>query len=684
MRRAALAIAVLATACGRKASPPADTPKASVLLVTIDTLRADRVGAYGARDARTPHLDALAGRGVLFEEALSSAPLTLPSHATILSGLDPVHHGVRDNGTYVFPEGRDTLATLLKAQGHATGGFVGAYVLDRRFGLARGFDAYDDVIERRQEGASVLESERPCDAVVDAATAWLTGVKRPFLAWVHLYDPHAPYDPPSPFREQFAGRPYDGEIAHADACVGRLLAALPDAQRTLAVVLSDHGEGRGDHGESTHGLFVYQSTLRVPFIMAGPGVPAGRRIAGMARTVDVVPTVLGRLGLDVPHGLDGTDLLSGAPPSRESYAETLYPLSLGWAPLFSLRVGALKYIDAPRAELYDLAADPREAHDVASARPADVARLRQALAALRKDDRPQAGRTADAETAERLRALGYAAGGPPPVTDMSRLKDPKDALPQWHLFEQANAAEALGDREAALRALRELVAREPRNATFRRSLSSALRRAGRSREAVAALGELEAIAPEDAVAWHERAVALAVAGQVDEAIRSEQRATALNPLLPEPFNHLGLLLAQRGRMSEALRAFDAATRLDPNNAPAWNNRGNALRAAGRAREAEEAYRTAARLAPRDVDPLNGLGVIAVEQGRLDEAGALFRRVLELRPDYADAQLNLAFVEARLGRTRDARQRLLRLLESRPPAGLAQRAQRLLGDLPAAP
>lgn len=679
----AMMLGLAAVGCGRRAAPAAPPARASVLLITLDTLRADRVGAYGARDARTPNLDALAGRGVLFEEALSSTPLTLPSHSTILSGVEPYHHGVRDNGTYVFPQDRATLAQVLHGNGYATAAFVGAYVLDRRFGLSRGFDHYDDVIERRQEGASVLESERPCDEVVTAAAAWLSGQQRPFLAWVHLYDPHAPYDPPSPYREQFAGRLYDGEVAHADACVGRLLAALPDARRTLVAVLADHGEGRGDHGESTHGLFVYQSTLSVPFLLAGAGVPSGRRVAGPARTVDLMPTVLGRLGLSTPGGLDGADLLAGAQP-RDSYAETLYPRSLGWAPLHSLRVRSLKYIEAPRPELYDLAADPGEAHDLAAERPAEAARLRQALTALRHGDRPETPRAADPETAERLRALGYAAGGPAPVADGAPPKDPKDALPLWRLFEEANSAEARGDRRAAVRTLRSLVSRDPANPTFRRTLSAALRRDGRMREAVAALGDLLATAPGDAVAWHELAVVLSAEGRTEEAIRCEERATALNPLLPEPFNHLGTLEARRGRPREALRSFEAATRLDPNNGRAWANRGNVLRELGRPQEAEEAYRTAARIAPRDVDPLNGLGVLAVEGGRLPEAAGFFRRVLDLEPGHPDAQLNLAFVEARLGDTRGASARLARLLAGRPPEDVAVRARRLLHELRPAP
>jgi arylsulfatase A-like enzyme/Flp pilus assembly protein TadD len=684
-RRFGFGLALVATSTGaalavRGRMGRARARGANMLLLTIDTLRADRLGAYGGKGARTPNLDALAARGLVFEEALASVPLTLPSHSTILSGLTPPRHGVRDNGTYVFPEGRATLATVLKARGYATGAFVGAYVLDRRFGLARGFDVYDDLIERRAEGASVLESERRCDGVVDAAAGWIARQATPFLAWVHLYDPHAPYDPPPPFREPYTGHLYDGEVAYADACAGRLIAAAEARGPVAIVVVGDHGEALGDHRELTHGFFVYQSTLRVPLILAGPGIGRGERRRGPAQTVDVTPTLLGLVGAPVPAGLDGTDLLSHA-ADRPIYAETLYPRSMGWAPLHSLRSGRLKYIEAPRPELYDLDTDPGESRDLATARPEDASRLRLALAAFRGQDRPAAAASVGPEVAERLRALGYAAGASERAP-AETLKDPKDAVGLWRDFEESIWAEARGDRETAIGGLRDLVRREPANTTFRRSLASALRRAGRDAEA-AALLQGSALS-DDPLAWHERAVVLAVAGHVDDAIRAEERAIALNPLLPEPHNHRGVLEAGRGRLEPALRDFERALALDPNNARAWNNRANALRALGRREEAASSYRNAARLAPRDPDPLNGSGVLAVETGDLAAAAAAFNRVLEIDPAYSEAAVNLAFVEARQGRTADARSRLQALLAGPVAPEAARKARALLRDLAATP
>jgi arylsulfatase A-like enzyme/tetratricopeptide (TPR) repeat protein len=677
-----VAIAIAAGAgltLARRAPATPSTPP-SLLLVTIDTLRADRVGAWGGPAGLTPALDALAARGTTFAEAVSSVPLTLPSHSTIFSGLEPLHHGVRDNGTYVFPADKDTLATILQARGFSTGAFVGAYVLDRRFGLARGFGTYDDHIERRTSVVSALESERRGGEVAAAAEAWIAARTGPFFAWVHLYDPHAPYDPPSPHREAHPGQLYDGEVAYADACVARVVAAAERRApgRVLVAVVADHGEALGEHGETTHGFFVYQSTLRVPLVIAGPGIAAGERRPGLARTTDLLPTLLARLGLPVPPRLDGTDLFGGPAP-REAYAETLHPETLGWAAPRALRVGSLKLVDAPRPELYDLSLDPAELTDLSAARPDDVARLRSALGQARATEVTSASRASDPEVAERLRALGYAAAPPVPATDATR-KDPKDAVALWRRFEEATWAAGRGDAVRAEALLADLLMEEPRNAVFRRLLSSVLRRTGRTADAVRMVEGLEELAPDDAVAWHEQAITLAEAGQRDEAIRSDQRAIALNPRLPEPHNHLGILLAETGRIAEALAAFDRAVAIDPNNALAWNNRANALRAAGRRAEAAESYRTAARLAPRDPDPRNGLGVLLVETGDLRGAAAAFREAVALEPRHAQAWLNLAVAQARGRETDLAQQTLRELLGRQPDAETARRARALLGEL----
>ncbi len=406
---ALVAVAVLAAVRLWRREPAART-RPSLLVVTIDTLRADRVGAYGADASVTPNIDALAGQGAVFEEALASVPLTLPSHATILSGLEPPHHGVHDNGASGFPQDRETLATTLKGRGYATGAFVGAYVLDRRFGLARGFDAYDDAIERRAEGASALESERPCDRVVAAAEEWLAKQAGPFFAWAHLYDPHAPYDPPPPHRERFAGRPYDGEVAYADACFGRLSeAARRRAGDALVVaVLSDHGESLGRARREHPRLLPVSADAAHPDGDLGPRRAHGR--ASRRPRADGGPVA----DAPAPARRSGAGRTRRRRPPRRPAATrelcrdglSAHP-RLGAPPFVSSRA-SLKYIDAPRPELYDLARDPGETDDLASARAEDAAPIgrRPHRASMPASGRRFLG-TSDPEVAERLRALGY-------------------------------------------------------------------------------------------------------------------------------------------------------------------------------------------------------------------------------------------------------------------------------------
>jgi arylsulfatase A-like enzyme/Tfp pilus assembly protein PilF len=656
---------------------PAERP--NLLLVTLDTLRADRLGAYGNRERLTPALDALAATGTVFEDALASVPLTLPSHATILTGLEPPRHGVHDNGTFVVPSALPTLATRLRDEGYATGAFVGAYVLDRRFGLARGFDTYGDRIERAAFGRSELESERRGEAVAAEAAGWLVARSSRFFAWVHLYDPHAPYAAPSTSRDTSVVTPYDAEVSYADACVGRLLeAARTAAQRIggglLVAALADHGESLGEHGELTHGFFVYQSTLRIPFLISGPGVPEGDRRPGPARTADVLPTLLGRLGVKPMEALDGVDLFERR--VTMAYAESAYPATFGWSPLRSLRQGSLKLIDSPEPELYDLASDPGEARDLARARTADVERLRAALQDLGRGERAAERAPADAESVERLRALGYVSA-PTASATRAGAADPKQRIHVYRAFEDATWAEAAGEAGKALEGLRDVVASDPANPVFRRALAASLRKAGRGAEAVEALADLgEDVA--DPVLWHERGLALAAAGRIDEAMASERHAIRLNPLLPEPHNHLGVLLSRNGRFVEALERFDKVTALDPNNTQAWNNRANVLRELGRSEEAVAAYSKATELSPEDADAWNGLGVLAVQAGRAEEAARLFRRVLASSPQHEEARLNLAVTLAQSGRPAEALQELGPLLGGR--SEVADRARRLRSDL----
>lgn len=675
-----LVAVALNVACARK---PPEASESSVLLVTIDTLRADRVGAYGGARGLTPAFDRLAASGWLFEEVAAAAPLTLPSHATLLSGLDPRHHGVHNNGAYVFPKERETLATLLKARGHTTGAFVAAVVLDRRYGLARGFDVYDDRITRAVEGRSILESERGCDAVVANAIAWIESQAGPFFAWVHFYEPHAPYAaPPDPALPGVAA--YDAEVAVADRCLARLSAAAEKARpgRLVTVVTSDHGEGLGDHGESTHGMFLYQSTLRVPMVIAGPGVSTGRRASGLTRGADLAPTLLGILALPVPAGLDGRNLVT-EPEAGEAYAESEYAMGFGWAPLRSWRLGNLKLIDAPRAELYDLAADPGEETNLASTRPAEVERLRGVLKSARSSAVSAMPQRVSGESEERLRSLGYVAAAGATVPS-GGARDPKDAMPLLRRFEAAMAAEARGDLTESTRILRDLVRDDGRNLTFLRSLASALRRNARVAEAARVLDAAAKVAPDSAEIAHDQGLVWAEQGRTVQAIESEQRALTLAPGHVEALDHLATLQARLGRFDLARAAVDEALALDPNHAGAWANRGNIARSQGENTEAERSFQRALELSPELADALNGLGVMAVEAGRLENAGQFFSRALASDQSFDEARLNLAVVEVQRG-ARGAARELAEVVarRARDPR-LQARARAFLRDLNSMP
>ncbi|HYG63226.1 MAG TPA: sulfatase, partial [Thermoanaerobaculia bacterium] len=433
---------------------------APVILISIDTLRSDRLPAYGYEKVETPAIDALAKDSILYERAYSHYPLTLPSHVSMMSGLLPPRHGVRDNVGYSFDaEKHPSLARLFKEAGYETMAAVSAFVLRGSTGMGEGFDTYDDRLIPK-EGQSLDAVQRAGDEATRSATAWVRErAGRPFFLFLHLYEPHAPYMPPEPFKSRFAD-PYDGEVAAADAYVGELLAELKKLEiydKAVIVLLSDHGEALGDHGGQTHGVFLYREALQVPLLVKLPGARhGGTRVAAPARLVDVFPTLLATAGLDVPQG-DGASLLEllspGAPP-RQVYSETFYPrIHFGWSDLASVIDGPHHYIEGPDPELYDLVKDPRELENRFGSDRRAVGTLRQALAKVDRTFNPPG--EVDAETARKLAALGYAAGGGP--VPEGPLPDPKSQLHVVQKMEASFSAFDHGDYEKAAQGFRELV-----------------------------------------------------------------------------------------------------------------------------------------------------------------------------------------------------------------------------------
>lgn len=636
-----LGVALAVTACARPPAAPPPPVLKNVLIVTIDTLRADRLGVYGATNVATPNLDRLAREGAWAPQADVHVPLTRPSHVSLFTGRYPAEHGVRDNVAPPLAADVPLLSERFQRAGFATAAFIASVVLEKQSGLARGFDQYFDQLPPGTD-------RRPGDQVVAEAIDWMKGKPKSF-AWVHLYDPHAPYVPPGRYATEYADRPYDGTVAWCDELIGRLVEALKQAgvlDNTLVIVTSDHGEALGQHGEDVHGYFVYEATLRVPLIFRGPGVRPGTRIEGVARTVDLFPTIVEMAALgDGGSAVSGRSLapsLQGRRVSDEpSFGESLMPLlQYGWSDLRAVRDGRWKYILAPKQELYDLDRDPGELHNLADAEPARVRALRGSIEARLKTE----GTAARTETAaagippellERLGALGYVGPGASPGRK-SAGADPKDKLADYLAIRElmqeglvavrsgrpADAVKPLRDVErrgvdsfeihyylarsyAALQRWREAapeyeraVARLPGHADAWRGLGESRVALRDGKGAVAAFEKLVALAPADAVARMQLGEALRDVARYEDAVRVIREALAIDARPAQYWFSLGTVLGAGGKVAEAERAFNEAIAREPNNGLYVYNHGVALFRLGRKDEAAAQMNRAAALGYR--------------------------------------------------------------------------------------
>ena len=627
----------------------------SVLLITLDTTRADRIGAYGFADIETPHLDRLAAEGVLFEQAQAVAPLTLPAHSSIFTGEFPPAHGVRDNGGFYLDDEHVVLAEILRDEGLRTGGFVGAFVLDAKWGIAQGFDHYFDDFELGDTVRMALnEIERPAGEVTDAALAWLDEAPEArFFSWVHYYDPHSPYEPPEPFAERYRNRPYVGEIAYVDSQVGRLLAWLDEngrARDTVVIVMGDHGESLGEHGESGHGFFIYEGATRVPFIVRAPyDTMQGHRVAEVVRAVDVSPTVFDLLAVEAGQedrdasfqGASIARLLTGSTgPRLPAYAEAVYPrYHYGWSDLASLRVENMKYVAAPRPELYDLAADPGEVNNLYSARPDEADRLASMLQALesRWTDRalPAQVDEIDPETRARLAALGYlasfAGGGSAEPVDRSTLADPKDRIHLFNLMRAAREASLKGNQPAALEALERVLIEDP-------SVIDAWVR----------LGD-EQMRGDDTAA----------------AIESYRRAIELKPDYAHAVINLATAYRRAGAEEEAILGYQEFLRLDPRNAMIHYELARMLVDRGDLDGGERHLKEAAALSPEMGAAVVSQGAVALLRSDPVSAQRLFEQALTIQPDVRLAHFNLALLAEERGDPRAAADFYRRELDYHP-------------------
>ena len=656
VRKKIAAVAVVAALLGaffvlRRNVLPRD-PGLSVLLISIDTLRADALGAYGNKAVQTPWMDRLAKEGVRFTQAHAHNVVTFPSHSNILSGQYPLTHGVRDNTGFRFPADLPTMATRLKERGFATAAFVSAFVLDSRFGLDRGFDLYDDHTASVERQSPFTVPDRKATDTVARAVRWIDVQQdRQFFAFVHLYDPHFPYQPAEPFASRHKDAPYYGEVEAVDAALEPLLKPILDGLRgkkTLVILTSDHGESLGEHGESTHGTFAYESTLHVPLILRLPGL-SGRVVNEPVRHIDIVPTVLDALGMSAAKELPGMSLwplaLGGrAKEGFSSYFEALSPsLNQGWAPLRGVFDGRFKYIDLPLPELYDLQTDVSELKNLVASEPARLDAMRSALSRERSRDKDVKRGGEDAATIEKLRALGYvgAAQAAPQKERYTEADDPKNLIGIDTRNREVLTLFMEGKVEDAIARAQSILKERPDLAGVTLQLAYLERARGNLAAAVTAARRAVALKPLDA-----EGVSL-LGAYLTESGRAREAAVVLEPYLKvtapdfDVLTALGLAYAALGRVSEARETFMKARTLDPSNGMALVNLGTLELMVGNRDSARAALEQALELDDSIARAQNTLGVIAAQEGRTEEAIAHWRKAVELNPSDYQTLFNLA-------------------------------------------
>ncbi len=676
-------------AWGRLSTRPSivRTPDQNVLLITIDTLRADALGCYGGV-AATPAFDRLAEQGTRYTFAHAHAPLTLVSHASILSGLYPFQHGVHDNSGFRFPRSRSTLATRLKALGFATGAFVGAFPVHSQFGLSPGFDVYDDQFEERALPTDFTISERPAATVVAAARRWIDRQGGRWFAWVHVFDPHAPYRPPEPFASRYPGNLYAGEVASTDAALAPLIDGVRAyaSRPTLVVVTGDHGEALGDHGERTHGVFAYEATLRVPLLIAQIGGHSGTRSRGtvsneLVRHVDIAPTVLDAVSAAPDAALPGRTLLGpAASASTVSYFEALSTsLNRGWAPLTGVIVGREKLIDLPLPELYDLDADPGEKENLIDRR-ADRRRVLEAQLRSFGPAAPDERREEDASTADRLRALGYVSGTPAHRKSNTAQDDPKRLIALDQRIHDAIAAFEEGNASGAAAVYRDVLTQRPDMAVAYDQLAFVLWESGDRANAIATLQRAVQRGIEDSTIDTRFGMYLTETGRAAEGLPWLERAAARPAASLDALNGLAIGYARTGRTGEALSTFHRVLSVDPRSAMAWQNIGSLELERGNAAAARDAFHRALEIDANWAAAYTGLGVAEQRLHRPDAAIESWKQAVEHDPREFDALYNLATELASAGRHDEARDYAKRFVDTAPPAQYEADIRRLQGYL----
>jgi len=630
--------------------PLVAVPNASpnVVFITIDTLRADHLACYGYKRIHTPNIDALAASGTRFERAYTPVPVTLPAHTVIFTGTYPMLNGMHDFSGNKLGAGQVTLASLLQQQGYATGAVIGSAVLDSRFGLNRGFDFYYDHFDfNRLQESNIDEMDRPGNLVADAALQWLgKNYQHRFFLWMHLYDPHHPYTPPEPYRAEYKDRLYDGEIAFADSQAGRLLAFLKEKglyQNTLIVLTGDHGESLGEHGELTHGFFIYNATLHVPVIIHLPGQVAAKTVPDEVGLADLMPTVLRALKLDVPSEVQGRDLLPLIHGKEKAvttalYAETFLPrLHFNWSELRAVETEKYHFIEAPRPELYDVSKDPGETENLFLQKSAVGEELRAQLKSLvnrYSANQELAEKTGlDPALMERLKSLGYAgfSGGGSIAEKPESLPDPKDRIEQYLLISDALSESQHAQYNASSEKLKQVLKTDPNSVPVHYLLGLNYLRMGKYQQSIEEFQQLLRLSPDYSLAVYNLGLAYARHGDLESATETLKHALELDATNFSAAYNLGATYLRRRMVPESVAALRQATVLAPGYAAAHRALGEVLLYQGQADEGLAELRRAVELEPQDPAAHTSLAKALAAKGMNEESQAEMQKAQQLRP-----------------------------------------------------
>lgn len=638
----------------------ADIEKPNIVFITLDTTRADRLGCYGSKNVKTPHMDSMAENGVLFETCISSSPLTLPSHCSMMTGQYPTFHGVRVNGNTALSKQHHTLAELLAGDGYQCGAFIAAFVLDGRWGLNQGFHHYDDHFDlKKYKKLDLGGVQRPGNEIVDAAVKWLdTQKEKPFFAWIHLYDPHTPYEPPEPYRSQYNNGKmsglYDGEVAYTDEHVGRVLDWLKQNnldENTIVVVMGDHGEGLGDHGEATHGFYIYDYAVHVPFLIKTPfNDLKGHKVNGPVRTIDIYPTLLDMAGIEVPKENQGKSLLpfmfdEELPTGIYAYSESMTPnLQYGWSPLHSLRGEQYKFIEAPRPELYDLTRDPKELSNLANRRSVIVKNMSTRLTKIMKDSsegapEPEAA-DLDSDTLKRLATLGYI-GSPVKRKRGKSLADPKDKL---EIFEKVSLAAEHINRDKypeAAKELEEVLKEDPKVIQARLLLSTCYNKLDRRPEAIEHLDIILKENPDNVQALISMANLLMEEGKSEDVITLCKKAIAVDNRNTQAYTLMGEVYMEVNDHENALPNIKKSVEIQPKLTQNRQNLAACYIGLKQYGEAETILKDILEETPKFPFAHFHLGLLNEEQGQYDDALTAYEKEVEHYPKAVPARFNRA-------------------------------------------